>query len=69
MIALDCNTLLAASARLALLEDCTLGAPMWIVVSDEVGMGIVQLYRLGKLYRVRLVAPISAWLQQLMEST
>jgi adenosylcobinamide kinase/adenosylcobinamide-phosphate guanylyltransferase len=71
VIVVDCITLLAANALLALPEDCTQAqandsvlaeidsllavqracAATWIVVSNEVGMGIVPPYRLGRLYR------------------
>ncbi|MCS6871086.1 MAG: bifunctional adenosylcobinamide kinase/adenosylcobinamide-phosphate guanylyltransferase [Anaerolineae bacterium] len=71
VIIVDCITLLAANALLALPEDSTqaqanaailaeidsllraqrASAATWIVVSNEVGMGIVPPYRLGRLYR------------------
>jgi adenosylcobinamide kinase/adenosylcobinamide-phosphate guanylyltransferase len=71
VIVVDCITLLAANALLALPESCTpaqanaailaeidsllaaqrASAAAWIVVSNEVGMGIVPPYRLGRLYR------------------
>lgn len=71
VIVVDCITLLAANALLALPETCTqeqanaavlseidsllavqrASAATWIVVSNEVGMGIVPPYRLGRLYR------------------
>lgn len=76
VILIDCITLLATNALLALPEDCTQldanqailaeierllavqqsGDSTWIVVSNEVGMGVVPPYRLGRLYRDALGA-------------
>lgn len=70
-IILDCLTLLASNALLALPDDCTqvdadravlaeaegliaayrASSATWLVISNEVGMGIVPPYRLGRLYR------------------
>ncbi len=70
-IVVDCITLLAANALLALPEDCSqaeanaavlseidsllaaqrASPAVWIAVSNEVGMGVVPPYRLGRLYR------------------
>jgi adenosylcobinamide kinase/adenosylcobinamide-phosphate guanylyltransferase len=71
IVILDCLTLLASNALLALPDDCTqvdadkavlaeadaliaayhASSAMWLVISNEVGMGIVPPYRLGRLYR------------------
>jgi adenosylcobinamide kinase/adenosylcobinamide-phosphate guanylyltransferase len=76
VIVLDCVTLLASNALLALPDDCSAAdatsavlaemdallafqkttAVTWIVVSNEVGMGIVPPYRLGRLFRDALGA-------------
>jgi adenosylcobinamide kinase/adenosylcobinamide-phosphate guanylyltransferase len=70
-IVVDCMTLLASNAMLALPDDarpeaaaiavleeadgllaaCAASAATWLVVSNEVGMGIVPPTRLGRLYR------------------
>ncbi|XWX04588.1 bifunctional adenosylcobinamide kinase/adenosylcobinamide-phosphate guanylyltransferase [Aggregatilineales bacterium SYSU G02658] len=71
VIIVDCITLLASNALLALPEDCTQAEAnaavmveidallrvasqsqaTWLLISNEVGMGIVPPYRLGRLYR------------------
>ncbi|MDX2163456.1 MAG: bifunctional adenosylcobinamide kinase/adenosylcobinamide-phosphate guanylyltransferase [bacterium] len=71
VVLIDCLTLLASNALLALPEDCTQtdadsailaetdallaayrqSSAAWLIVSNEVGMGIVPPYRLGRLYR------------------
>ncbi len=76
VILIDCITLLAANALLALPEDCAQAEAnqailaeieallavqqssdsTWIVVSNEVGMGVVPPYQLGRLYRDALGA-------------
>ncbi len=70
-IVVDCMTLLASNAMLALpdsateeaatdavlaeadglLAACSASAATWLVVSNEVGMGVVPPTRLGRLYR------------------
>ncbi len=71
IVLVDCLTLLASNALLALAEDCTQAdadaailsevealleayhgsSAIWLIVSNEVGMGVVPPYRLGRLYR------------------
>ncbi|MFQ3647223.1 MAG: bifunctional adenosylcobinamide kinase/adenosylcobinamide-phosphate guanylyltransferase [Anaerolineae bacterium] len=71
VVILDCVTLLASNALLALPDDCTQAEATaaviseveallraaaesratWLIISNEVGMGIVPPYRLGRLYR------------------
>lgn len=70
-VIVDCITLLAANALLALPDECSQtqaneaifaeveallaaadqSSATWLIVSNEVGMGIVPPYRLGRLYR------------------
>jgi adenosylcobinamide kinase/adenosylcobinamide-phosphate guanylyltransferase len=71
VVIVDCITLLASNALLALPDDCTQAEATaaviseveallraaaesratWLIISNEVGMGIVPPYRLGRLYR------------------
>ena len=51
VVLLDCITLLVSNVLLALLEARDRLAGQWLIVSNEVGLGLVPPYLLGRLFR------------------